>query len=246
MKYIILLEDSSADATTIHNLLSDFLDEYQYIFLHFADLYEGLHFILNHPVDLLLLDLEFTIENVTTTLLIDEIPPNIPILVVSHLAHYQKPLSLKMNVKGFLNKVNLSTSLVSYIMNILRLSPVADESKRTFLFPSPNSKHIPQTIPIKDIRYIEFRNRQIYTVYLTNGATKTVYSVSFRRICDLLTKQNVTALQPVTKNQIININYIKTVSKKNNGKIELSLINLPRIKFQVGKKHQKPFEIFFN
>lgn len=246
MMHFVLLEDSSEDAKNIIDILDKQQSFLPHKLKHFSDLRTGLQYIQNHPVDLLLLDLEFTVENMTASYIIDDIPDTIPILIVSHLNHYQKPLSLKINVKGFISKNNLSASLISSIKKIFGLESTALHSVKQFVFPASNNTDVSEAIDIRDIRYIEFRNRKIYTIYLIDGTTKIIHSVAFNEICTQLEKQNITTLCPVNKNQIINIDYIKEVEKLDNSRIKITLINLPQIEFRIGPKHQKPFEIFLN
>lgn len=245
MKHFVLLEDSYQDASLIQDCLADLQPSLPHTLIHFDNLHAGLNHISSNTVDLLLLDLEFTLANMTAASIIDDIPSSIPILVVSHLTHYQKPLSLKMNVKGFIHKANLSTSLVSAIKKIFDVAIAANERPREFIFPAIKSSHIPESILVRDIRYIEFQNRKNYTVHLVDGTLKTLQSVSFNDLCKQLILQKTESLCPVNKNQIINIDYIKSVHKMENGRLEVELVNLPLLKFHVGSKHQKPFEIFF-
>lgn len=245
MMQFVLLEDSHQDAIIIQGLLEQLTQILPYKLFHYDDLNTGLKHIKHHPVDLLLLDLEFTVENMTAASVIDEIPNTIPILIVSHLTHYQKPLSLKINVKGFINKKNLSTSLVPSIKRIYGLNTSVNHSKE-LIFPAIKNSHIPEAFPVRDIRYIDFQNRKEYTIHLIDGTSKTIQSIPFSKICQLIITQRIYSLCPVNKNQIINIDYIKSVQKMDNSRLEVELINLPRLKFHVGPKHQKPFEIFFN
>lgn len=246
MMQFVLLEDSYQDAQIIQGFLEQLKQLLPHKLFHFDDLNNGLKHIKSQPVDLLLLDLEFTVENMTAASVIDEIPNTIPILIVSHLTHYQKPLSLKMNVKGFINKENLSTSLVPSIKRIYGLNTTNLKRPKELVFPAIKNTHIPEAFPVRDIRYIDFQNRKEYTIYLVDGTSKTIYSVPFSALCQLIIKQKIDSLCPVNKNQIINIDYIKSVQKMDNSRLEVELVNLPRLKFHVGPKHQKPFEMFFN
>jgi len=246
MMHFVLLEDSSEDAKYIIDILDKQQSILPHKLIHFADLRTGLQHIQNHPVNLLLLDLEFTVENMTASYIIDDIPDNIPILIVSHLTHYQKPLTLKLNVKGFISKNNLSTSLISSIKKIFGLESTSLHSTKQLVFPASNNIDISEAIDIRDIRYIDFCRRKVYTVHLIDGSCKTIYSVSFNELCTRISKQHISSLCPVNKNQIINIDYIKEVEKLDNSRIKVTLINLPHIEFHIGPKHQKPFEIFFN
>lgn len=162
MKHLVLIDDSVSDAAEIHTLLTTALP---CEFHHFLDLKEGLLYVKTHPIDLLLLDLEFTEANLTASSFIDDIAPSIPILIVSNLSHYQKPLSAKINVKGFISKSHLNKDLLAFVRKILGLVDQPINIRKEFVFPSPNSKHISEAITVKDIRYIEFSISQSPCIY---------------------------------------------------------------------------------
>lgn len=244
MLQFVLLEDSYQDAQIIKNSLAQLKPLLPHNLLHYADLSDGLTYIKKQPVDLLLLDLEFTVANRTAVSVIDDIPNTIPILIVSHLTHYQKPLSMKMNVKGFINKENISSSLVPSIKKIYGLEAHEHEHAKDLIFPASKNSHISEAVPVRDIRYIDFHNRKEYTIHLVDGTSKTIQSIPFRELCQLIVKQKIDSLCPVNKNQIINVDYIKSVKKMDNCRLEVELVNLPRLKFHVGPKHQQPFEVF--
>lgn len=246
MNKIVLIEDSNTDAFEIISILRNSDTFSSFKIKHFSTLRSGLNHLKANPVDLLLLDLEFTDENITATSLIDEIPRLIPILIISNLSHYQKPLSYKINVKGFISKSHLSHDLLPYIEKTLGTLQAPSAVPTKFLFPSPNSKYISESIVLNEIRYIEFSNRQIYTIYLIDGSIKIVHSLPYRDICSQLTHQNIECLCPITKNQIINMNYISSITKSENGRYQIKLVNLPDKIFNVGVKHQTNFKSFFS
>lgn len=246
MKHIVLIDDSRKDAREIKSILTKLPQDTPYEFRHFLNLQKGLQHIHSHPVDLLLLDLEFTKMNVTATFFVDNIPPTIPILIVSNLSHYQKPLSLKTNVKGFINKSHLSIDLLTFVQKNLRLLDTSTDIKKKFVFPSPNINHISEAVILSEIRYIEFSNKNTYTIHLTNGTTKNIVSLPFFKICALLDKQNIDYLLPITKNQIINLNYISSISKSKNGRYKIQLVNLPEEEFHVGKIHEEDLQAYFS
>ena len=246
MKHIVLIDDSNKDASEIKSILAKLRQDIPYEFRHFLNLQKGLQHIHSHPVDLLLLDLEFTKMNVTAAFFIDNIPPSIPVLIVSNLSHYQKPLSIKTNVKGFINKSHLSVDLLTFVQKNLGFPEKSTDIQKKFVFPSPNINHISEAVSLSEIRYIEFSNKHTYTIHLTNGTTKNIISLPFFRICSLLDEQNINYLLPITKNQIINLNYISSISKSPNGRYEIKLVNLPNIIFHVGKIHEEKLQSYFS
>ena len=243
MKNIVLIDDSKSDAEEIHTLLTEALS---CDFHHFLDLREGMFYVKTNPVDLLLLDLEFTEANLTASSFIDDIAPSIPILIVSNLSHYQKPLSVKINVKGFISKSHLDRDLLTFVRKNLEPTDPSLNIRKKFVFPSPNSKHVSEAITVNDIRYIEFSNRQIYTVHLVDGTFKHVYSLPFSEICSSLLSENIDCLCPITKNQIVNLNCVNSITKSINGRLQIKLVNLPDMVFHVGKKHEEQVNAFFS
>lgn len=246
MKHIVLIDDYQPDADEIQSILAKFPDDILYDFHHFLNLKKGIQYIRSHPVDLLLLDLEFTQQNVTAASFVDRIPVSIPILIVSNLSHYQKPLSLKTNVKGFINKSHLSSDLLPFVQKNLGLLDTSTDIKKKFVFPSPNINHVSEAVILSKIRYIEFSNKNTYTIHLTNGRTKNIVSLPFFKICALLDKQKIDYLLPITKNQIINLNYISSISKSKNGRYKIQLVNLPKTEFHVGKAHEEKLQAYFS
>ena len=190
-----------------------------------------------------MLDLEFTSENRSAVSIIDDLPIELPIIIISNLSHFQKSLSSKINIQRFISKENMNTELLPYVLKSLGISNLTESQSKEFIFPAANSKYISESVNVNNIRYIEFREKK-YKAYMIDGSCRTIYSLPFRDICNLLLTGGFSTLRPVTKNQIINIDHIRTISKADNGRIEITLINLPEKKFFVGNKHQKYFEIF--
>lgn len=244
MKQIVLIEDSAIDTLEITNLLTKISEKLPYTLKHFHDLNSGFQYIASNKVDLLLLDLEFTAENRSAVSIIDDLPIELPIIIISNLSHFQKSLSSKINIQRFIFKENMNTELLPYVLKSLGISNLTESQSKEFIFPAANSNYISESINVNNIRYIEFRDRKIYKVYMIDGLCRTIYSLPFRDICNLLLAGGFSTLRPVTKNQIINTDHIRTISKADNGRIEITLINLPEKKFYVGNKHQKYFDIF--
>ena len=244
MKTILIVDDVKADAIKMKNMILSQHNKEKYIFKYIDNLFNCIRFLHIHKVDLILLDLEFTEQNITAASFLNEFPSDIPIIIVSNLIHFQKPLSLKINVKGFVPKSQLQ-SLPNTILEVFQ--PFLSASKTPTVFVFPPSKHtlFPEGIRIADIRFIEFSTRNTYHIHLTDGTCKKINSVPFKTICSLIKTQNITCLQQVSRNEIINANYISTIAKLNNGRIEVTLVNLPTRKFCIGKKHEKNFEIFY-
>ena len=61
---IVLIEDEEQDINHIRNVMVPLKEMVEYELVAFQDLKSGLNYILLHPVELVLLDLEFTLSNV--------------------------------------------------------------------------------------------------------------------------------------------------------------------------------------
>ena len=79
---------------------------------------------------------------------------------------------------------------------------------------------------------------------LKNGQKKAVKSVSFRDLCDYISKCDIVELQPVSRNEVININYIKSVSMENNGRITLALLGMDR-DIHIGENYTAKFRDWY-
>lgn len=112
---IVLIEDNQQDINRITRALVPLQSVLPYNLRSFTSIENGKNFILHHNVQLVLLDLEFTLQKKTTIYLIDQISPEIPVLVVSNLTHYQRQLQLRANVVGFIPKAKIGDLLVRSI-----------------------------------------------------------------------------------------------------------------------------------
>lgn len=243
MKTILIVDDIKADALKMKDMVLSQHDKNKFIFKYTDNLFDCFRFLQIHKVDLILLDLEFTNKNITAASFLNEFPADIPIIIVSNLVHFQKPLSLKVNVKGFVSKSQLH-DLPNIISEIFQPFPSTIQTHKVFIFPPSKHNPFPEGIRIADIRFIDFFARSTYQIHLVDGTCKEINSVPFKTICSLLQSQNISCLQQVSRNEIINTNYISTITKLNNGRIELTLVNLPNRKFCIGRKHESNFRMF--
>ena len=244
MKTILIIDDFKTDALKIQESLSNIQNDVKFKLKYTAKLQEGIRYLQTNMVDLILLDLEFTKENVTAASVLGKFPNELPIIIVSNLVHFQKPLNLKANVKGFIPKSELHL-LPACVLEILIPSHSSEHNIKTLIFPPRNQYQLAEGIRIEDIRFIDFYDRNVYQIHLTNGSSKEIVSLPFKHICKLIESQNITCLQQISRNEIINTNYISSISKLTNGRIEITLVNLPSRKFYVGRKHKEQFDLFF-
>jgi len=117
---ILLVEDNKKDAESISALLDSSLSKhYAFTLIHKSDTAEVLTYLSNSSPDLILMDLEMKEEHQTTMGIIEQIPRNIPIIVISHLSHYQKPSLRHGNVFDFVPKSKMSDRLINRILQVL-------------------------------------------------------------------------------------------------------------------------------
>ena len=72
---IVLIEDEERDIKHIRNVLVPLKSVVDYELITFQEIKDGLDYIGRHPVELILLDLEFTLANQSAIFSIDEINP---------------------------------------------------------------------------------------------------------------------------------------------------------------------------
>lgn len=243
MKHLLLLEDDRKDAEKLMAVVDASSLKEEVTIDCEQSLEKGMTLIRQGGYDLLLLDLEFTMENRSAVALIDRISPTLPVIIVSNRAHYQVPLSSKVNVKAFINKANLERDLIGVLSSSLD-AKIQKKEPETFVFPSPNRKYVSERVQVDAIRYLEFSNRTEYLAYLTSGKTRVIHSVPFKELCRKLEESGISPLVPVTRNQIINLNHIHNVGRKSNGRIFVEMINMPGMEIYVSKAKEKPFYRF--
>ena len=243
MVNIALIDDDPKDIQKITTILTPLAKSLPYQLSSLTTLEQGQRYLKSHTIDLLLLDLEFAKAKSTSIYFLEELDSSVPVLIVSHLTHYQRQLNLKANVIGFIPKNKLETLLVPAVTDYL--IPAKDASApREFIFPASSREDIPVAFSVADILYIEIESFRTYRIHCTQKPDFVLSSVSFHLLCDELTKQKIRDLKPISRNQIININYIKEVHLEKNSRITLSLIGVPTV-FTVGKNHTAYFRDWY-
>ena len=239
---IVLIEDEEQDINHIRNVMVPLKEMVEYELVAFQDLKSGLNYILLHPVELVLLDLEFTLSNESAIFSIDKIDPAIPIIVVSHLSHYQRQLRLKTNVVGFISKGYLEDMLVRSIFEVLCSKNILKRPS-TFVFPGQRGL-LGEAFNLSDIVYVKIYVYGEYTLQKRNGTEVHVSSIPFSELCEKIKTDGATELQPISRNTIINTNYISDVFVERNGRVMISLLGCS-IPFRVGKNYQKKFRSWY-
>ena len=195
-------------------------------------------------VQLVLLDLEFTLQRKTSIYLIDQISPSIPIIVVSNLTHYQRQLCLRANVVAFIPKAKMKDLLVRSIAEILCERDGGSHRPLDFLFPGATSSDIPEGVTIVDIRWIELSSFREYEVHLTSGDVRKIASCAFRDLVKAIKEQDATDLQPISRYQIVNKNYFTKVHQADNKRVTISLVGCNE-DFHVGKNYAQVFRDWY-
>lgn len=239
---IVLIEDEERDIKHIRNVLVPLKDLVDYELIAFQEIKAGLDYIHLHHVELILLDLEFTLTNETAIISIDKIDPSIPIIVVSHLSHYQRQLQLKSNVAGFISKGYLEDQLVRSIFEVLCSKNILKRPS-SFVFPGQRGL-IGEAFNISEIVYVKIYVYSEYTVHKQNGSEVRVSSIPFSELCEKIESSGATELQPISRNTIINTNYISEVLVERNGRVMISLLGCSE-QFRVGKNYQKKFRSWY-
>lgn len=241
MIQILLIEDSAADAQHIKRLLNELRETLPHDLHFFSSLGQGFTYLKQHQPDLLLLDLEFTYHNITALPYIDSLPDSVPVLIVSHLSHYQLSLSHRANIKGFISKSKLDTDLLPALHKVLGASPHLRPVAHTVKFPPLNLENDFGTeFNLNHIRYIDFFSRHTYHVYLTDGTMRIIRSVPLKSFVALLQEQKIDNICQISRNQLINKHYISSIKKIDHSRISVKLVNLDT-EFIVGKQFETSF-----
>ena len=238
MKNILIIDDSENDIKMIKDTLAPLSAKQEcnlFASNNPAD-YPRYDALTNHQVDLLILDLEFTNSNISSITYVDDFPYDVPIIIVIHLQHYQHLLQSKLNVKGFVPKSVVKERLLPLAESVL-FDQRSSASEEVFQFPSSGNT-VPFVKKTSQIRFLELIKRGVYCIHLTDGNTLEIPSGSFRKLVHALDKQYIKNLHPVCRGEVINVNYIKSIKRDDDGRIEIYLINLPTHPFHVGKQYE--------
>ncbi len=239
MFQIVLIDDSAKDSQQIAQLLSSHPAHLPHELHTFSSLAAGFKHVNHASTDLLLLDLEFTYHNITALPYIELLPKSVPVIIVSHLSHFQLSLAHKENIRAFVHKSNLQTDLLPAIHRVLDTASTPRPVAHTVKFPPLNpAKDFGIEININRIRYIEFFTRNTYHVHLTDGSKSEIKSLPLKEFIQLLQEQGIQNLCQISRNQLINLHYISSIDKIDHSRIAVRLVNLP-IEFIVGKQYEE-------
>lgn len=238
MIQIVLIEDSAQDSLAISRLLDSCRAAFPHELHSFSSLAEGFSHLKQHRPDLLLLDLEFTYHNITAIPYLDLLPQSLPVIVVSHLSHFQLPLAHKANIRGFVHKSKLDSELFPAIQKVCGSADVVRPVAHHVKFPPMNPlKDLGVEINVNHIRYIDFFTRNTYHVHLTKGDMAVIKSVPLKEFTQALLDQGIDQLCRISRNQIINTHYISSIEKIDHSRFSLKLVNLPA-PFIIGKQYE--------
>ena len=137
-------------------------------------------------------------------------------------------------------KSNLNDRLISRIIQVL--SPRNDSEPEAITFPAVVKEDISESVPIFKISYIYLVGRGRYDIYLTDGRVLSLRSVLFKELLHILKDQHIVSLRPVSRNEIININYIAKIKRTPVGRLELTIMGIDNHPFRIGKEYEKAFE----
>ncbi len=238
---ILLIEDNPRDAQRVTSILrSNPTIKDKYSLTHMSTAEGAISYLMDNTPDLILMDLEMSDEHTTTMSILDQISSDIPVIVISHLSHYQKPSLKHGNVYNFIPKSCLEDRLVGSILQTL--APRKGSEPETISFPVKNMNSISERFSVYKISFIQLVGRSVYEVYLTDGNVQTVHSVLFKDLTRYIKNQHIDSLRPVSRNEIININHISKIKKTPAGRVELYLLGYEDRSFHPGKGEIAYFE----
>ena len=240
---IVQIDDEQKDIDRVATALQPLKCYLEYQLISFLSLESGLSYIRQNSVQLVLLDLEFTIGNKSAIFAIDRMDPSIPIIVVSHLSHYQRQLQLKVNVAGFVPKALIEDQLARAVMEVFSSKKLVSRPTQ-FTFPPARGGGIGQTFDLEESLYFKVHSFQEYDIFLANGQKTRRASLSFAELCKRIEDEKNTILQPISRNTIININYIAEVTVLRNGRVTVLLIGRSE-ELHVGKHYQMRFRDWY-
>lgn len=115
---VLLIEDNAADARIINEMFKD-ISKPEYDLIHVTSLQEGLNYIENHDIDILLLDLSLpdstgleTFENA------HEYEPGLPIVILSGLEDEEVAIrSVRHGAQDYFVKGDINTRILSRALN---------------------------------------------------------------------------------------------------------------------------------
>ena len=209
---IVLIEDEEKDIERIENALVPLKKFIEYQLVSFQEIKTGFGYIQRHHVQLILLDLEFTLANESAIFAIDKLDSSIPVIVVSHLSHYQRQLQLKPNVVGFVSKGYLEDQLVRSIFEVLCSKNIV-QRPTSFIFPGSKGR-LGQEFDLSEILYIKVYVYSEYIIHKTNGAEIKVPSILLCFAIGLLLQMFLNCSQSHATRSLTQIIYPTFISKE--------------------------------
>ena len=125
------------------------------------------------------------------------------------------------------------------------LFPAAKPEPELVTFPAASIHGIDESVPVRSIRFIEKVSRHGYLIHRTDGLVTLINSISFAELAAEIAAQRVHLLQPVSRGIILNVSCISRISRLENGRIEIYLVNLPERPFIAGEKYAAFFSETF-
>lgn len=241
MKHILILDDTLADIQIIKHCLEKSRYATQFSVIQGTAIEDYLRLSKQVPIDLLLLDLEFTSANTTSISFMQLFSPELPIIIVSHHSHYQHLLNSTGRISGFIPKSALDDMLVPVVEKTLGYSTQIPEE--SFVFPIAKSG-IAYKIPTKEVRFIQKTGRTKYEIHTISGKSVSIEASTWNDMLTALKKQNIITLKPVSQGYIININCISSIEKERSGLYKITLVNLPHLPFTLSPKFEGLFKNF--
>lgn len=244
IKRILIADDDVQDIEFITQILHTFESHHDKLAFDITSIQSMQQLILSlehSSFDLLLLDLAFEPEHSSSIALMDRFPSDLPIIIISSLDHYQKPLIAKKAVKGFVSKSKAEIHLPMLLEEFLfdRNCSLLDEY---FSFPAPTfSKTQPGSFATNKIRYIYHMGRGHYRITFVNGETSEIRSTTVSALSNALQKQHIRDIVQISQNEFININLINQIYKRRDGRIALCLIGAPKKELIVSSHFEAAF-----
>lgn len=242
---ILLIDDDPQDIEHVSELLSS--SSLPYSLTRCISLEKSSLLLDNppEPFDLVLLDLEFTQEGTTSLYFLQDIPIPCPIIIISHLKHFQRMTFPNMNVFTFISKSQLDFSLIASIKQCL-LGPQLSKPQEAIFFPPLHLNSPTERVYVRDILLIHKSLRRTYEVILKNGSSISISSsIDMTSLYTSIKTARIRELIRISRSDIINLAYLSSVTKLRNGRIELQLLNYPNT-INVGAKYLAELSLFLD
>ncbi len=244
IKILIATEDSSI-SDRITQVLSSFSNDHHdisfdiYSVHSLSDLKRQVN---QDSFDLLMIDIEFEAEGTSSIGLLETFPATLPIIIVSNLTHYEKVLSLLLNVIGFVPASQI-TAYLPFLLKQLFIGFSTGIDQEMFSFPVSKNASIENPYQTSRIRYILHTGRQHYRITFTDNEVCEITSSPVYVIRSALKKQGIKTIVPLSQNEFVNINLIKSIYKRRDGRYVVRLIGEPDIERVISPQFLSGFKI---